>query len=315
MATYIAGVGAYLPEKVMTNQDLEKTLDTSHEWIVTRTGVVQRHIAADGELTSHLAIKASEAALDDAKTSPEDIDLIILATATPDHIFPATAVRVQKALGAAGAAFDVAAVCGGFVFALATADAYIQSGAARCVLVIGAETMSRIVDWSDRATAVLFGDGAGAFVLKASETKQGILGCALKTDGQGYDDLYVDGGVSVGRFGFIKMNGQEVFKRAIRDLSSISQTLLKAHHTTVDDLDWVVPHQANVRIIEAVRKRLEVPQEKMYLTVSQHANTSAASVPLAFVDGVKKGQIQRGQLILSQVFGAGFAWGATLFRY
>ena len=314
MGVRISGVGSYLPEKIVTNQDLEKTLDTSHEWILTRTAICQRHLAAHGEFTSHLAIKAAKNALEDAGLKGEDIDLIILATTTPDHIFPATAVRIQSALGTRGAAFDLAAVCGGFVFALATAEAYIKTGQAKRVLVVGAETMSRIVDWSDRSTAVLFGDGAGAFVLEAART-EGFIGHILKTDGAGYDSLYVSGGVSAGQIGAVRMNGADVFKRAVCELIAVSVDLLKQHNVQVSDLDWVVPHQANYRIIESMRARMGVDPHRVYLTVDRHANTSAASVPLAFVDGVRKGVIKRGHLILSQVFAAGFAWGATLFRY
>lgn len=316
MGARIAGVGGYLPSKVLANEDLARTLDTSHEWIVTRTGICQRHVAAEGEFTSHLAMEACRDALDDASLKASDIDLLILATTTPDHIFPATAVRVQHTLGAKGAAFDVAAVCGGFVFALATADAYIKTGQARRVLVVGAETMSRIVDWSDRGTAVLFGDGAGAFVLEASDDNHtGVLGHLLKTDGSGYDSLYVDGGVSTGHLGFVRMHGADVFKRAVIELGAVSVDLLRQCNVSVSDVDWVVPHQANVRIIESMRNRLGLDAKRVYLTVDRHANTSAASVPLAFWDGVRKGAIKRGQLILSQVFAAGFAWGATLFRY
>ena len=316
MSARIVGVGAYLPSKVLTNDDLVQTLDTSHEWIVTRTGICQRHVAAEGEFTSHLAAEACRDALGDANLKASDIDLLILATTTPDHIFPATAVRVQHMLGARGAAFDVAAVCGGFVFALATADAYIKVGQARRVLVVGAETMSRIVDWSDRGTAVLFGDGAGAFVLEASDEKHsGCVGHLLKTDGSGYNSLYVDGGVSEGRLGFVRMHGADVFKRAVVELGAVSIDLLRQCNVPISDVDWVVPHQANIRIIESMRNRLGLDKSKVYLTVDRHANTSAASVPLAFVDGVREGLIKREQLILSQVFAAGFALGATLFRY
>ena len=315
MGARIAGVGGYLPSKVITNDDLAKTLDTSHEWIITRTAL-HSATAEAGEFTSHLAKEACSDALKDAGMAAADIDLLILATTTPDHTFPATAVRVQHMLGTGGAAFDMAAVCGGFVFALATADALIKARQARRALVVGAETMSRIVNWSDRGTAVLFGDGAGAFVLEASDDENaGLKGHLLKTDGAGYDSLYVDGGVSVARAGVVRMNGAEVFKRAVIELGAVSVDLLNRCNVLAESVDWVVPHQANIRIIDAMRKRLSLPEDKVYLTVDKHANTSAASVPLAFVDGVRKGAIKRGQLILSQVFAAGFAWGATLFRY
>lgn len=316
--SWIRGVGAYTPEKILTNDDLAKTMDTNDEWIRTRTGILQRHVAADGEKTSDLAIKAAKRALENAGLAGRDIDLVILATTTADHIFPATAVKVQKALGATGMAFDMAAVCSGFVFALGTADAYLKAGLARRALVIGAETMTRLLDWSDRRTAVLFGDGAGAFVLEATangSSESGFLGHKLLTDGDGYDALYVNGGVSCGALGTIQMDGQTVFKRACRELSDISAHLLEELSISASHLDWVVPHQANKRILDMVLRRLSLPESKMIVTVDKHANTSAASVPLAFAHGVESGQIQRGQLILTNAFAAGWAWGANLFYF
>lgn len=319
-AIHLLGAGHALPDKVVTNCDLEKTLDTSDTWIVQRTGIKKRHIAAPQEFTSHLAIRAAKNALDQSDLSAQDIDLIILGTTTPDNTFPATAVRVQHALGATGIAFDVSAVCAGFVFALATADAYLKAGLAKRALVIGAETMSRLLDWSDRSTAVLFGDGAGAVVLEArpksrGAPSQGLIGHALHTDGAGYDALLVKGGVSAGKLGHIHMDGRAVFMRATRELAAVSEEVLKNNQIAPSQIDWIVPHQANIRIIEATRNRLGIAEEKVYLTVAEHANTSAASIPLAFSQGVETGHIKKGQLILFQAFGAGFAWGASLFRF
>lgn len=319
--TKVVGVGHYLPARVVTNDDLSRTLDTNDTWIRTRTGIGARHIAAEKELTSDLAVKAAQNALKNAGLQPNTIDLVILATTTADHIFPATAARIQAALGTTGAAFDMAAVCSGFVFALATADAYVKAGLASRVLVIGAETMSRLLDWNDRNTAVLFGDGAGAFVLTGTHTcpresdQAGFWGHALHTDGRAYDMLFVDGGVGCGRLGTMQMNGREVFKRAVRELAGVSQEVLQANNVPAEAIDWVVPHQANKRIIMAVLDRLRLSQEKAVLTMEHHANTSAASVPLAFATGVEKGLIQPGHMILTQAFAAGFAWGANVWRF
>ena len=317
----VVGVGSYLPERSISNDDLSQTLDTSHQWIVERTGIEKRHIAASDQLTSDLALKASQAALRHAQLDVQDPDLIIVATATPDHTFPATATRLQAKLGNQGAtAFDIGAVCGGFIAALATAYAYLAQGLAKTALVVGAETMSRILDWQDRKTAVLFGDGAGATVLTADSVKEksgcsGIFGTQLQSDGTGYDLLCTTGGPSSTQTsGFIEMNGREIYKNAVLKLQAITEEILQKYEVPLDKVDWLVPHQANRRIIEAICRRLNFPDEKVVHTGHQHANTSAASIPLALDVGIRDGRIRDGQLILCNAFGGGFIWGAALFR-
>ncbi|EKE09970.1 MAG: hypothetical protein ACD_16C00099G0028 [uncultured bacterium] len=313
----ILGTGSYLPKKRLTNFELSEHLDTSHEWIVERTGICARYIAAPDEFTSDMAVKASKNALEMAGVDPQDLDMIILATSTPDHTFPATATRIQAGLGnTKGFAFDQAAVCSGFIFALATADAYLKQGMATTALVIGAETMSRILDWKDRRTAVLFGDGAGAVVLGAeSNTDKGIIGSFLRTDGCGYDDLYVTGGPSTTQtVGTIHMNGQEVFRHAIHKLEEAVEEILKKYSIKKEELDWLVPHQANKRIIDATAKKLGLPDEKVIHTGADQANTSAASIPLALDQAIRDGRIRKGDLILCEAFAGGFAWGSNLIR-
>ena len=318
----VQGCGSYLPARLVTNADLAKQMDTSDEWIQQRTGIRQRHIAADGELTSHLALKASERALEHAGLKASDLDLIVLATATPDETFPATATRVQAELGMTrGAAFDVQAVCAGFVYALSVADSMIKSGLASTALVIGAETFSRILDWNDRGTCVLFGDGAGAVVLRAEEGKgttadRGVLANALHSDGRQHDILYVDGGPSSTRTtGFLRMEGKEVFKHAVLNMAAVvGEVLLKAGLET-KDIDWLVPHQANKRIIDGTGRKLGLTPERVVVTVDQHANTSAASIPLALDAAVKDGRIKKNDLLLLEGIGGGLAWGASLVRW
>ena len=318
----VQGCGAYLPERVVTNADLAKQMDTSDEWIQQRTGIRQRHIAADGEFTSHLAIKASERALAHAGLKASDLDLIVLATATPDETFPATATRVQAELGMIrGAAFDVQAVCAGFVYGLSVADSLIKNGLASTALVIGAETFSRILDWNDRGTCVLFGDGAGAVVLRAEEGKgttadRGVLANALHSDGRQHDILYVDGGPSSTRTtGFLRMEGREVFKHAVNNLAGVVREVLGDARLTIDQVDWLVPHQANKRIIDGTGRKLGLPPERVVVTVDRHANTSAASIPLALDTAVKDGRIKRNDLLLLEGIGGGLAWGASLVRW
>lgn len=314
----VTGVGSYLPRNIVTNKDLEKRVDTTDEWIVQRTGIHQRHIAADDEYTSDLAYHAASDALAAAGVTAADIDLIIVATTTPDKTFPATATLVQQKLGMHhGAAFDVQAVCSGFVFAVATADSYIKNGLANRVLVIGAETFSRILDWTDRTTCVLFGDGAGAIVMEGVEGgERGVLASSLRSDGADWDKLYVDGGVSQTQtVGHVRMQGREVFKHAVGKISDVVEAVLEATGHTSDDLDWFVPHQANRRIIDAAGKKLGIPPEKTILTVDKHANTSAASVPLALATAVKDGRISRGDLVMIEAMGGGFTWGASLIRW
>ena len=318
----VQGCGAYLPERVVTNADLAKTMDTSDEWIQQRTGIRERHIAADGEMTSHLALKASERALAHAGLKASDLDLIVLATATPDETFPATATRVQSSLGMTrGAAFDVQAVCAGFVYGVSVADSMIKNGLASTALVIGAETFSRILDWDDRGTCVLFGDGAGAIILKAEEgkgdtTDRGVLANALHSDGRQHDILYVDGGPSSTRTtGFLRMEGKEVFKHAVVNMAAgVGEVLGKAGLTSAD-IDWLVPHQANKRIIDGTGRKLGLPPERVVVTVDKHANTSAASIPLALDTAVKDGRIKRNDLVLLEGIGGGLAWGASLVRW
>jgi 3-oxoacyl-[acyl-carrier-protein] synthase III len=314
----VLGCGAYLPERIVTNAELAAKVDTSDEWIVQRTGIRQRHIAAEGEVTSDLALIAAQRALDHAGLKASDIDLIVLGTATPDNTFPATATKVQARLGMTrGAAFDVQAVCSGFIFALATADNFLKTGMAKTALVIGAETFSRILDWTDRQTCVLFGDGAGAVVLRAEEgSERGILSTHIHTDGAHYDLLYVDGGPSsTMTTGHVRMEGKEVFRHAVHRLSEVVDEALSQHHLTARDIDWLVPHQANKRIIDGVGRKLALDAGKVVVTVDRHANTSAASIPLAFAEAVHDGRIQRGQLVLLEAMGGGLSWGASLLRW
>lgn len=315
----IKGVGAYLPTKRLTNTDLEKMVQTSDAWIRERTGIQERRIAADNELTSDLARQAALEALQDAGLTASDIDLIILATTTPDDTFPATACKVQQQLGMTGGfAFDIQAACSGFLYALSVADAYITQGRAHRVLVIGAETLSRIVDWSDRNTCVLFGDGAGAVVLEGSadKTDSGILSVLLRSDGRYRDLLLSSGGVSrTQTAGFIHMEGREVFRHAVENMAQIAKDVLQQQRLTPADIDYLVPHQANVRIIEATRTKLGLPADKVILTLQQQGNTSAASIPLALHTGIRSGRIQRGDLLLLESMGGGLTWGAGLIRF
>jgi 3-oxoacyl-[acyl-carrier-protein] synthase-3 len=320
--TRIVGTGAYLPARVLSNEELSRTVDTSHEWIVQRTGIEQRHIAADGEATSDLACAAAHAALENAGLAADRLDLIIVATTTPDNTFPACAAAVQAKLGAHRAvAFDVQAVCSGFVFALAVADNFVKAGQAESVLVIGAETFSRLLDWNDRRTCVLFGDGAGAAVLRAEEGTgtvfdRGVLATLLGSDGRHYHDLYVDGGPSTtGTTGHVRMNGREVFRFAVNALSTATRRVLELGGLEVDDVDWLVPHQANSRILDAVRRNLGLPEDKMLVTVGQHANTSAASVPLALAEAAASGRLRPNQIVVINAMGGGFTWGAALLRW
>ncbi|WP_260922205.1 beta-ketoacyl-ACP synthase III [Novosphingobium sp. 9] len=318
----LLGTGSALPRTVVTNADLAERVDTSDEWIVERTGIRQRYIAEADETTSSLATAAARAALDAAGIAAETIDLIVLATATPDQTFPATATRVQADLGCRGGmAFDVAAVCSGFLYALGTADSMLRSGMAKRALVIGAETFSRILDWEDRATCVLFGDGAGAIVLEAQEqpedeaSPRGILATRLHADGEHNSLLYVDGGPSTtGTVGKLRMKGREVFRHAVVNLAEVLQEVLEETGLTSDDIDWLVPHQANARILDATARKLNMPVEKVVVTVSEHANTSAASVPLALDRAVRDGRIVPGNLVMLEAMGGGFTWGASLIR-
>jgi 3-oxoacyl-[acyl-carrier-protein] synthase-3 len=318
----VLGCGSYLPQRVLTNSELATRVDTSDEWIVQRTGIRQRHIAAEGEFTSHLAIHAANAALAHAGVDAQSIDLIVLATSTPDHTFPATAVAVQSGLGIThGAAFDLQAVCSGFVFALATADNFLRSGAFKRALVIGAETFSRILDWTDRATCVLFGDGAGAVVLEAQEqpgepSDRGILTTHLRSDGRHQSKLYVDGGPSSTRtVGYLRMEGREVFKHAVGMITDVIVAAFDASGTSAEDINWFVPHQANKRIIDASAHKLHIAPEKVVLTVDRHGNTSAASIPLALSVAVAEGRIKSGDLVLLEAMGGGFTWGSALVRW
>jgi 3-oxoacyl-[acyl-carrier-protein] synthase-3 len=308
MYSKIIGTGSYLPEKVLTNFDLEKLVDTSHDWIVSRSGIHERHIAADNELCSDLALKASLSAIEAAGISADDIDLLIVATTTPDQVFPSTACILQDKLGIKnrGPAFDMQAVCGGFVYALNTADLYIRCGQAKTALVIGSETFSRILNWEDRTTSVLFGDGAGAVILQASETP-GIIAGKLHADGRHREMLKADPLVS--------MDGQAVFKFAVKVLSEVVEEVLEENHLSVSDINWLGPHQANIRIMEATAKKLGLSLDKVIVTVDKHGNTSAASIPLALDTAVRDGRIQSGQNILLEAVGGGFTWGAVLIRW
>ena len=320
--SHIVGCGAYLPGQPVTNEELAKRVDTTDEWIQQRTGIKQRHIAASNELTSTLALQAADRALSHAGLSAADLDLIILATATPDETFPATATRVQAELGMTrGAAFDVQAVCSGFVYGLSVADSMMRSGMAGTALVIGAETFSRILDWSDRTTCVLFGDGAGAVVLQAGQgkgdsTDRGVLGNVLHSDGRHHDLLYVDGGPSSNqKTGFLRMQGKEVFKHAVTNLAAVVDETLSAAGLNTDDVDWIVPHQANKRILDGTARKLGISPEKIVITVDKHANTSAASIPLALNEAVQDGRIKRGQVVLMEAMGGGLTWGASVARW
>ena len=308
----IAGTGSYLPPKIVTNFDLEKTLNTSDDWITARTGIKERRIVTD-ENTCDLALEASLNALSMAEHNPEDIDLIILATTTPDKIFPATATILQDRLGASCPAFDLQAVCAGFVFALTTAQQYIENGSAKNILVVGSETMSKIVDWSDRSTAILFADGAGAVVLSADNTT-GIKHSKLLSDGSFLSSLHVNNN-SINERGTIQMEGNEVFKIAVNRLSNLAEETLKDCSMTSEDLTWMVPHQANIRIIKAVAKKIKLPMDKVIQTLDKHGNTSAASIPLALDEGVRDGRIKKGDTLLFEGIGGGFSWGSVLLEY
>ncbi len=317
----LRGTGSALPAKVVTNAELAERVDTSDEWIVERTGIRQRYIAGEGETTASLAIEASRSALDDAGMDASEIDLIVLATATPDNTFPATATKVQDALGCnGGIAFDVAAVCSGFLYAVATADSMLKTGMAKRALVIGAETFSRILNWEDRTTCVLFGDGAGAIVLEREDTSDnenaaGIIATRLHADGAQHDLLYVDGGPSTTQtVGHLRMRGPEVFRHAVVNLTSVLNEVLEDAGVSAEDIDWVVPHQANARILDATARKLRIPAERIVVTVDQHANTSAASVPLALDTARRDGRIKAGDLIMLEAMGGGFTWGACLMR-
>jgi 3-oxoacyl-[acyl-carrier-protein] synthase-3 len=320
LRSVLLGVGAYLPKRILTNAELARRVDTSDEWIVERTGIRERRIAADGEKTSDLSIAAARAALADCGREAKDIDLIIVATATPDLTFPATAARVQAELGVThGAAFDLQAVCSGFVFALATADNFLARGQAKTALVIGAETFSRIVDWDDRGTCILFGDGAGAVVLEAQDDAQagerGVISTYLRTDGRMHDLLYVDGGPSqTGSVGKVRMVGNAVFRHAVEHISGAMLEACARAGVSLEVVDWFVPHQANQRILDGVARRLGIPVEKFFSTVAQHGNTSAASVPLALETAVRDGRIKKGDLVLMEALGGGLTWGAALVR-
>ena len=318
----IRGTGHYLPERVVPNAEFAATLETSDDWIISRSGIERRHFAAEGEFTSDLAINAARAALENAGVTADDIDAVIVATSTPDYTFPAVATQVQAGLGITnGFAFDIQAVCAGFVFALANATGLIAAGQAKRILVIGAETFSRIMDWTDRSTCVLFGDGAGAVVLEAqpgtgANTDRGVLACDLHSDGQYRDLLYVDGGVSrSGQAGVLRMQGREVFRHAVEKLSATANAALDKAGLTADQLDWVVPHQANLRIIRGTAQKLGLPMEKVIVTVQDHGNTSAASIPLALSVANAEGRFKPGDLLLTEAIGGGLSWGAVLLRW
>ncbi|GAB4535222.1 MAG: ketoacyl-ACP synthase III [Parvularculaceae bacterium] len=322
LRSVVCGVGGYLPEKILTNEEISRIVETSDEWIRERTGIRERRIAADNERTSDLAAAAARQALERAQMTPEDIELIIVATATPDLTFPATATIVQAKLGVrAGAAFDIQAVCTGFVYALATADKFLKSGQYASALVIGAETFSRILDWTDRTTCVLFGDGAGAVALRAEEgtgglSDRGVLADYLRADGRHVDMLYVDGGPSsTGSAGHLRMQGNQVYRRAVEMISEAVEQAAQIAGVGLDEIDWFVPHQANKRIIDAVARRLGISPESVVETVSRHGNTSAASVPLALNEAYEDGRLKRGDLVMIEAMGGGLTWGASLFRF
>ncbi|APZ54484.1 beta-ketoacyl-ACP synthase III [Salipiger abyssi] len=317
----VAGVGHYLPERVVPNAEFEKTLDTTDEWIRTRSGIERRHFAAEGETTSDLATRAAQAALADAGLEPSDLDALIVATSTPDLTFPSAATMVQARLGMeTGFAFDVQAVCAGFVFALANANALIVSGAAKRIMVIGAETFSRIMDWTDRGTCVLFGDGAGALILEAGEgdgskDDRGVLSVDLHSDGRYRELLYVDGGVSTNSIGYLRMEGKEVFRHAVAKLAATAETAMEKAGVEPSEIDWIVPHQANIRIIAGTAKKLGLPMSRVVVTVQDHGNTSAASIPLALSVGKAQGDIKPGDLVVTEAIGGGLAWGSVLLRW
>ncbi len=317
----VIGAGHYLPERIVENAEFEATLETSDEWIRSRSGIERRHFAAEDETTSQMATRAAEAALKSAGRTAADVDAIVLATSTADLTFPSAATMVQAQLGMTkGFAFDVQAVCAGFVYALSNANALIASGQAERVLVIGAETFSRIMDWTDRSTCVLFGDGAGAILLEAQEgdgtsADRGILATDLNSDGRYKDLLYVDGGVSTQSTGHLRMQGNQVFRHAVEKLASTATTALERAGASTDDVDWIVPHQANIRIIQGTAKKMGLPMDKVVVTVQDHGNTSAASIPLALSVGVERGQIKQGDLIVTEAIGGGLAWGAVVFRW
>ena len=317
----IKGVGHYLPENVVPNSHFEKTLETSNEWIISRSGIERRHFAAEGETTSNLAANAARAALADAGLDASDLDALIVATSTPDLTFPSVATMVQHQIGMKGGfAFDIQAVCAGFIFALANAYALIVAGTARRVMVIGAETFSRIMDWTDRGTCVLFGDGAGALILEASDgdgtsADRGVLSTDLNSDGTYRDILYVDGGVSTKTTGYLRMEGKEVFRHAVEKLAATAHTAMDKAGVTSDEVDWVVPHQANIRIIKGTAKKMNVPMENVIVTVQDHGNTSAASIPLALSVGKSQGKLKTGDLVVTEAIGGGLAWGAVVLRW
>ena len=318
----IIGWGSYLPQQILTNVELARRIETSDDWITSRTGIRQRHIAAEGEMTSDLAVAASRAAIEVAGVEADEVDLIILATATPDNTFPSSATAVQAKLGIVrGAAFDVQAVCSGFVFALAVGDNFIKAGQARTVLVIGAEVFSRILDWQDRGTCILFGDGAGAVVMRATETDGGnsgrhVLSTHIHSDGRHRDLLYVDGGPSSTQtVGHLRMSGRDVFKHAVKLLAGAVDEALEANGMNPEDVDWLVPHQANKRIMDATQRKLGMPAEKMVVTIDRHANTSAASIPLALAEAASDGRIQPGHIVLIEGMGGGFTWASAMIRW
>jgi 3-oxoacyl-[acyl-carrier-protein] synthase-3 len=315
----IISTGSYLPEKILTNDELSKIVETNNEWIIERTGIEERHIAAEGELTSDLAVKAAHKALLRAGLQPSDIDLIVVATTTPDNTFPSTAVTIQGKLGInKAAAFDVQAVCTGFIYALSIADSFLKTGQFKRALVIGAETISRILDWQDRGTCILFGDGAGCVILQAKEgaAPSGVLSTHLYSDGKTKELLYTDGGVSsTGNSGKLRMQGKEVFKHAVTKLASCTIESLEKNNLTKNDITWLIPHQANIRILQATAERLEVPAEKLICTVNKHGNTSAASIPLALDVAFDEGKIKRGDIISMQAIGGGLTWGSALIKF
>ena len=322
LRSVILGCGSYLPERVLTNHELAEMVDTSDKWIVERTGIRERHIAADGERTSDMAIAAAKRALADAEVDAADIDLIVLATSTPDYTFPATAVTVQAELGITqGAAFDVQAVCTGFVYALSTVDAFIRAGQHKRALVIGAETFSRILDWEDRGTCVIFGDGAGAVVVEGRKLngalgERGIIASRIRADGRHQDKLYVDGGPSATQTtGHLRMQGREVFKHAVVNIASVMEEALDEAGIDAKEVDWFVPHQANKRILDGTARRFGIPEERVIVTVDKHGNTSAASIPLALDVAREDGRLKQGDLVLMEAMGGGFTWGAVLCRW
>lgn len=317
----IGGVGIYLPEKILSNDDISKFVDTSDEWIFERTGIKQRHVAAETQLTSDLALEASLSAINHAGIQSSEIDLIILATSTPDQVFPSTAVKLQDLLGLrSGAGFDIHAVCSGFIYALSTADSFIKSGNYNKILVVGSETYSRILDWNDRTTCVLFGDAAGAFIIESnndSANQSGIIDSIIRSDGQFRTKLFCDGGPSMIAKSnhYINMDGKEVYKHAVEKQTAVVEELLARNKTDINDIDWFVPHQANLRILDTTAKKLNLDKNKIIITVDKHANTSSASIPVAMGTAIQDGRIKKGDLVLLEAFGAGFTWGAVLLRY